>query len=458
MSPVDADSGTWSARSLEAVHGEGPKLLSLNVMATAQNHSKSGVYSRLNRLRFLDATLTDEISDEGKRIHESILNLMGDQPSAMLAGIHALTSTARDAASLKTVVRDLFSNGLVPRLPNSSVHLIEISETLPNRYQLIRALLPTSEIYPPLEKNRGMLYAAKGLFNDTTVGLGSYIDLLMTSLAPHPWGLAVGRPGCVVLYLFGGTISGHGGVAADPILLYSSGKGTWPASSEAEGIPPTAFTNAATWWVKQLELLFSTATEPGNYVHSGLYDPQFALEKILSLEQFFRGCQSISVGSFDQHSSRLILFSVLETLGGLSTKLKWNYLTSVSRAKGILDDLKSAIPESAHAVLLPRAEAAVEALAQLQDGFLLPEGGSAEGLSLPRDKGGDEIVPLDQAVSLWLRVVRNSHHGFDKKSTPRERTLLASHNADFPAHLPDLAWLYLLHLLANPEILLRHPH
>ena len=64
-------------------------------------------------------------------------------------------------------------------------------------------------------------------------------------------------------------------------------------------------------------------------------------------------------------------------------------------------------------------------------------------------------TPLENAASDWLRVMRNSAHGFEKQITDRQRTLIAAHNADIPLELPDLAWLHLLHLLCYPEQIAR---
>ncbi len=456
LRPVDETSHIWSVQTRESVHGEKPELLTLTRLATSRNHQNAGIYSRLNRLRRLDHVLTDELASHGRLVHESIAEVMGDHVSGLLASIRVLTQTARDVEDLREVVQESLSTGLLPKLPNASVLLLEISEILPKRYQVVRALLPT-EMYAKFRAEGGRAFrAAKNLFDDTTIGLGSYLDVLMTSLAPDPWGMAVGRPGGAILYLFGQRIVGRPSVAADPIMLFGASYGYSPSVQHPKSISADSFDKATRWWVEQLEILFSIATEPANYAPGGLYDPQLALEKILSLEQYFRACQSIAIGGVDQHGSRLIMFSALETLGGLSGRLKWDTITSAANARGVLAELANTLPPNIHDVLLPRARSAVRALERIQDGFFLPERLVDGGLRLPTNQGHEEVVPLDKAASLWLRVIRNSHHGFDQKQTLRSRALLSSHDGDLPEHLPDLAWLYLLALMANPDYLRRH--
>ena len=67
-------------------------------------------------------------------------------------------------------------------------------------------------------------------------------------------------------------------------------------------------------------------------------------------------------------------------------------------------------------------------------------------------------MPLESAAALWLRVLRNAGHGFGSRSSgakARDDALLVAHDGSVPTDLPDLPYLYLLQLLARPELLRR---
>ncbi|MCX5097126.1 hypothetical protein OOK36_52315 [Streptomyces sp. NBC_00365] len=56
----------------------------------------------------------------------------------------------------------------------------------------------------------------------------------------------------------------------------------------------------------------------------------------------------------------------------------------------------------------------------------------------------------DQATSLYLRRDRNSAHSF-LNMEKWEKALLLSHNGTLPRGIAELAFLYLLDLVAHPD-------
>jgi len=76
---------------------------------------------------------------------------------------------------------------------------------------------------------------------------------------------------------------------------------------------------------------------------------------------------------------------------------------------------------------------------------------------VPDKHGNDRMMSLEAAAAAYLRVLRNAGHAFGSRAGQRARdeVLLMSHNGEIPLDLPDLAYLYLLRLLARPEDL-RH--
>lgn len=61
------------------------------------------------------------------------------------------------------------------------------------------------------------------------------------------------------------------------------------------------------------------------------------------------------------------------------------------------------------------------------------------------------------AVTEWLRLVRNSLHGFEKPS-PKDRALLAAHVGNIPGDFADVAWLHILDIVTHPEKLAQFVH
>jgi hypothetical protein len=93
-------------------------------------------------------------------------------------------------------------------------------------------------------------------------------------------------------------------------------------------------------------------------------------------------------------------------------------------------------------------------LRAVQDGFFLPSRVTATGVRLPHRDGTDRTVTKEEAAAQWLRVLRNASHGFrgqDDRDHARDEALLMSHNGQLPDDVPLLAYLHLLHLLAEPR-------
>lgn len=454
MELIDADRSEWRIRTVEAQHGVTPKLLQLNKLADFSNASKEGSYSRLLRMKKYDQFGRPDAWKIARAGHESLITNHSDKFTAFATSARYLTAAVPTAKQLAAVVREITEDMMLPLLPEASVSLIETDPSLSHRYGIVRALLPY-ENDPQLQTDDSRVFqSAKGLLDDTTMGLGAYLDTLVTSLSPYVWGLPVGRPGGVVLYSWGTTIP-QIGLPNDPIQLHAPTNGR-SVLLELPPIPASAFEVTSQWWVQQLDILLSLATEPANYCERGLYEPEKALEKVLTLEQFFRHCQSIATNTRDQHARRLVMFSALESLRGLSPKLDWHFMTSAERSRGTLEAIRQELPRESHYVLLPRAIAAVEALEDVQSGFFLKERLESGKLRLPGARGKEQFVSLDKATTLWLRLVRNSHHGFDRKPDPKDRALLAAHNGAIGDALADLAWLQLLHLMTHPQLLQRY--
>jgi hypothetical protein len=175
-------------------------------------------------------------------------------------------------------------------------------------------------------------------------------------------------------------------------------------------------------------------------------------ESLLSVEQAFRNVQSLSTHDRDLHAQRALFFDALDSIAAVRPP-GFDDLCKLSVAKKALADAEAEMSAAVADVLLPRARTAVDGLEELQKGFFLPSKTTGSGLRLP-DKNGEKVFPYDESAAMYLRVLRNSVHGFSGRAGiagDRGRALLAAHTGAIPDNLPDLAYLYLLRLLARPE-------
>lgn len=453
------DDTVWSISVRERSDGDDPPdLLVLDRVVDAHRGHDASTGRRLARLPRSDAQWSDDLRqiafDEITRLD----GLYPGDPATWLYGA-ALAIQASPDGQLQDLLVQVIRDRIVPNhCPRAAAHTLTVSTALPYRYALPRILLQVEDDPGLLERApedfRGF-NSARGLFSDTTLGLDAYIAPLLSSLAPHLWGFPATRIGTVVVVTLGQAISGRRGPASDPLdLLLPHGRGgSGPAFPE---LSPKQCGAALSWWVDQLTRLFTEVTDPTNYVDDlGDYQHRRAFERMLSLEQAFRHVQALSAHDRDPHTRRVMMFQSLDTLEGLKL-LDFHTMCTASRAEAVLESLRQTIPADAQPVLLPRAERGVAALQELQDGFFLPSRVSpTEGVRVKAKQGHDEYLPPERAAATWLRIVRNAQHGFGgREQLPgRDDVLLASHDGEIPEHLPDLAWLYLLRLVAQPSLL-----
>ncbi|TVZ05068.1 hypothetical protein EAS64_10640 [Trebonia kvetii] len=261
------------------------------------------------------------------------------------------------------------------------------------------------------------------------------------------------RAGGVVVYTFGRTVAGRRGEASELLQLFI------PDGRAESGPRPEVcaadMDAALTWWAGALDRLFTEVTDPAGYAKAdGTYSAKDNFEALLSIEQAFRNVQSLSAHVRDSHVRRLLLFDTLDMLEGLR-RPRFQRMCELSYAERALREMTGLMSEAAGRVLLPRATQAVAALRQLQDGFFALSRLQNGGLLVPNKNGTERVMSLEMAVSAYLRVLRNGGHAYGGRPQPADGVLLAAHDGDIPAGLADLAYLYLLQLLARPQDL-RH--
>ncbi|GAA3826563.1 hypothetical protein [Amycolatopsis tucumanensis] len=450
------DPDTWRVRLVERKRHKAARLVELKKLAHSGNVDSKGSFSELKTLPAHSQFISlppEQINDEFERIAR-----MDSGIGAFLAQL-TLTTTASHENDLPDLIREIMKEGLFKQLPNSVAWLLKLDTMLHHRFAVPRVLLQTEE-NPAMFKQKppdGHEFRSSfGLYNDTVVGLQSYLSPLLLSLSPWVWGIPATRAGGVIIYTFGKEVPGKHAHATEPLQHFHS-KGL--SKKTRTKVDKRDIEETMHWWVDRLNLLFTEITDPCNFRNAhDQFEPRVQFERMLSLEQLFRNIQSISSLERDPHATRIMLMDTLDTLEGMKL-LSFAEMCKLSRAEETLKIIEAELPANVAKLLLPRARAGIQALRDLQDGFFLKARMSTDGnIILPDKKGGTEQVTKEKAVAQWLRVLRNAGHGFGGRGSggsPRDQVLLLVHDANIPPDISDLAYLYLLRLVTFPELLRR---
>lgn len=351
--------------------------------------------------------------------------------------------------------------------PNCAVQLMYRSPSLPHRAKLPAVLLRISQDDrlrqgDPTDLQRRvaegeLIFSASMGLSDGIMLLDAYVAPLLGALSPHLWAFSTARGMGTTIFSIGRLLRG---VPSEPSDLLD----TIPHQSGSNNPPRTALTPqagpaAVAWWSAQLNQMFGWLSDPAVFVDlESNYRPSAHLQYILTIEQLFRRVGAIQRSFNDPVSSRTMLFSVLDSIGDRLTGQGIDRMSTPKIAHSTLDNLRRVIPEDAQPVLLPAAERAVEAVERLKDGFFLRQGEGA-GLQINNIVGSTTHKTLDEAVSMYVKLLRNATHGFGGKASDRwqEQTdaLLVHHNGSIPNDLSLLSYLYLLDILARPQDLRR---
>lgn len=446
---------SFVGRNLESVAGAKPNLVRWSRVGLDTDPSDERGYQRVvDRLSMYDSIGPAPGSwERAVRLRQTLLERHPTEVVQALAGFRALVVGTEEAKDLPPVLAGATAGLREAVFPDAAMYLIENTERLGRRYGIARAMLHVGE-RPPEPTGEGETFSSSlKLMEDINIGLGAYLEPLVTSLSPHVWATTAPRLGGVMIFTFGRAVEPRPLLDLDLLALSERSAQIEPLK-EAREVTAPAFRAALRWWVERLDLVFSHLTQPTNYVVDGQYHPPSAVERLLTFEQLCRSVQVIG-SSRDGHARRLALFHTLDSLAGLNRKLTRERATTLSAMEALVADLEVHIPEEAQPALLPRARAAVEALRGVQAGFFMPSRLRDGGVLLPDKNGVDVVLPLAAAAREWLAALRNSQHGMDKTPTARTRALLAAHTGALDPRITDLAWLALLEVLAHPELLIR---
>lgn len=440
--------GVWMVQNLESERGRPPSHFGVSRLGSRKTLQLAN-FERLAALAPFDRYLDHDYWEQAVRLHQSLVEEFPQRLEAMLISAKTFLIGTHTAAELPSVSFQVMRDLIRPTFPNSDLHLITVDEAFSRRLATPRALLRDLR-NPKTDGEEIVFQSSHGIIQDTYIGLTPFIETLLTSLSPYVWGVSAGRAGAIIVVTFGKAVGGRERIAGSLLELSATSASATKRPSWRPQATVRDFERSISWWMARLDLLFSHLTEPENCTHHGEYDPRIAHERILTAIQLFRSAHMVATVG-DSHTRRLLLYNILDQLTGLNPRAKWPQTTTASSVQAKLRAIEERMPEDVQRVLLPRAHAAAASLKGLQDGFFARELLQDGGIRLPDKSGGRVLTSLDRAASEWLRVMRNSAHGFEQQISDRQRTLIAAHNASIPEDLPDVAWLHLLHLLTYPE-------
>lgn len=283
----------------------------------------------------------------------------------------------------------------------------------------------------------------------------AYMAPLYGALTPAIWCLHSHRELGPVIYSLGVPLAGTQGEPTELLQLLLSQGPTEPTIFPE--LSSAACVSAVGWWADRLSDLFAVTTDPATFSSpSGTFDPMANLRALLSIEQLFRRIGSIQYTYRDRAARQVLLFTVLDTLQSVTGR-DFNLYCTYSFARKTLDLLRTVIPSDAAELLLSAAERAVAALREVQDGFFLPQQMGVDYVEV-QTSGGARRLNLESATAHYIKMLRDATHGHGTiKSGVAGRidALLAHHSGRIPHDLPLLGYLYLLELLAKPDLLRR---
>ncbi len=213
------------------------------------------------------------------------------------------------------------------------------------------------------------------------------------------------------------------------------------------------------WWTNQIsDLLWRISSLTRFADESNTYSSSKHFGAVLTLERIF--ITTVEIMRFrntDNVICKNLLFELLDLLegGGMGS---YEVNLSVKRQRKIWEQIKSDLPNEFVDIISSRICGAFEAVEGIDAGFWIPSARTESGNILIEKKSGlgKEEIAIDLARGHYLRILRDSHHGFKGiVNDPRKLSYLANHTGSLDERLPDLALWYLIRLLHNPKTLVR---
>ncbi|WP_406216796.1 hypothetical protein [Streptomyces decoyicus] len=439
------ESGHWRVRTAESYRKQPPSLLTTRHIRESQFNFLGTLPEQASHLT---ASSSNSVTEELKRLRDK-------ETLASEVARFQLVFLRTPTAQLPDAMRTFFSEA-AKRLPQSELLVIDVARELSARYNLAKFLL-TVELTPTQLPNDS-LPVGSALTTGGIFAAELFTAPALLALAPYVVGVPASRARGAAVWLFGRPVAG---LTFPTDQLIDTVR---PTTDRLDGPrqrggknPPTATAEQTmaffTWWTTQVNKVLSLATDPVNFADraSNVYCPVKHWQYLASIERLFRDvAETLADTEYHETAQLRAAYDALDTLDGMHHGA-FDELVTPSRAARTLQKLRQDLPRDISEVALPICQRAVDALDKVKDGFT-PTGTyyTPTGLAGLPGKKGPMDKTWDQATSLYLRRDRNSAHSF-LKMDEWEKALLLSHNGTLPRGIAELAFLYLLDLVAHPD-------
>jgi hypothetical protein len=449
------DGGEVRVCTIEAYEGRTPRLLEVVPIADGSSASDPSRYAPFSALQYEDPVLDRETIPDTVSALQEVSKPTDPQDPWVALRLLYLTSPDREVAGF---VQQQFA-GVLEADPDASLFLIRVAPELVWRQAAARSLFAMQQApegwVPDLD--RATLFpSGLQLMKSQLLGLSSYLSPV--GLARSPWISIFMAPrlGGSLAIALRRPLPGSSLKQAPELLdAFRPGGYASPSPTLRPPLYEVGQTETALrWWVQRLNSLFASTLDPGRFTSAdGTYDPAPQLGVLLSLERLFDSVLGVLTHApRDSFVRLLLLFDTLDLLDGLAFE-DWDAMVMASRVSAGLAELRDTLPAGARDVLLPRCEAAVDALKGVVDDFL-PSHLDADSLVIGRAKDGRrQTTSRENAAARLLRSLRNSCHSFrDHVRDPRDLSVLTAFGGEVPDAISDLALLHLLRFLAEPKL------
>ncbi|AXN45106.1 hypothetical protein MM1218R_03171 [Mycobacterium marinum] len=342
-----------------------------------------------------------------------------------------------------------------------SAHLVIATDLLIHRVRL-PAILFRFDQDPDAMNTIASLGDEGGYFASSTkwfhdiISASHYFGPLLGCLAPGFWCIPTGRPPAAILFSLGTGIAGYRHTPMEPMQLL-------PAEGKDEPVPienptPESCRVAISWWTNRLNQMFGYLCEPTAFSNKhGIYDPYEHQHWLLTFGQVFELTTAIQTLSRNYAAQRALMNTLLDSYADRIIDCDFEKLCTYDHAKATAEHVRSKMPESVAALLMPLVDRAVEGLRRVQDGFFFREQRGDRNVVtwIPGSNRGHHREP-PRAAAILLKLYRNATHGFGGIRRPQSdkdliaERLLAHHTGETPDDLVFLPFLYLLDTLCAP--------
>lgn len=362
------------------------------------------------------------------------------------------TATEELAAAMRT----FFVERALPVMPDSRLLIVDMDQTLVSRYTLVRMLV-SAENDPAVMTGPGFS-AGRALATGGIYGADCLLAPALNILAPYVYAVPSARSRAAAAWIFGKSEPGAEWPSNQLIdsLKITSERFTGKRLRADQDRPTATGEQMAaflTWWTGRVNELLAIATDPARFPDSGgsFYDPGRHWRYLASIERLFRDVGEAMQFTERGETARLrAAYDALDTLDGLRLGGFDACVDPASTGKA-LEYLRQNLPAGVAAVALPVCQRGLDALSGVRNGFLPGRYRGPNGLvGLPSKKGPVDR-DWDKATSAYLRQDRNSAHSF-MNFAPDERALVLAHDGSLPYGLANIAILWLLRVLADPNL------